>query len=147
MLYTFTAWAQKAVPTLRYWMRVSGGRRFTTPATCQCTGNPYNPLMRTVIETPTYLKSIQGIWTVDEAEAFANFIAANPDAGDAIPGTSGLRKVRWTASGQGKRGGARVIYFHRPTAETVILLIAYTKAKFDRLPTEFLKRLKEQYDV
>ncbi len=89
----------------------------------------------------------QGIRAANEAEAFANFIAANPDAGDAIPGTAGLRKVRWAASGHGKRGGARVIYFHRPVAGNVVLLIAYTKAKFDTLPSDFLKRLKEQYDV
>ena len=103
--------------------------------------------MRTVIETPIYLKSIESIWTTAEAEEFVGFIAAHPDAGDVIPGTAGLRKVRWAASGRGKRGGARVIYFHRPTAGSVALLIAYTKAKFDNLPTEFLKRLKEQYDV
>ena len=103
--------------------------------------------MRTVIETPTYLKSIESIWSADEAEEFVSFIASNPEAGDVIPDTAGLRKVRWAASGRGKRGGARVIYFHRPAAGSVALLIAYTKAKFDNLPTGFLKRLKEQYNV
>lgn len=103
--------------------------------------------MRTVIETPTYLKSIESIWTAEEAEEFVDFIAANPDVGDVIPGTAGLRKVRWAASNRGRRGGARVIYFHRSAAGHVALLIAYTKAKFDNLPTEFLKHLKEQYDV
>lgn len=104
-------------------------------------------LMRTVIETQTYLKSIDGLWTDEEAEAFVAFISANPDAGDVMPGTTGLRKVRWSASGRGKRGGARVIYFHRAAAGQVVLLIAYTKAKFDTLPDAFLRRLKEQYDV
>ncbi len=103
--------------------------------------------MRTVIETPTYLKSIEGVWTVEEAEDFAAFIAASPDDGDVVPGTSGLRKVRWSASGRGKRGGARVIYWHRNTLGHVVLLMAYTKAKFDNLPAEFLRRLREQYDV
>lgn len=103
--------------------------------------------MRTVIETPTYLKSIDGIWTPDETAEFAVFIASNPDEGDVIPGTSGLRKVRWSASSRGKRGGARVIYLHRSPKGVVILLIAYTKGKFDNLPVEFLRRLREQYDV
>jgi hypothetical protein len=50
--------------------------------------------------------------------------------------------VRWSASGHGRRGGARVIYFLlRET--TVWLLMAYTKAKFDNLPTEFLAQLKK----
>lgn len=103
--------------------------------------------MRTVIETPTYLKSIEGIWSADEAEAFAVHIAEYPECGDVIQGTSGLRKVRWTRPGMGKRGGTRVIYYHRPEAGNVLLLIAYTKAKFDNLPAAFLNRLKEQYDV
>ena len=103
--------------------------------------------MRTVIETATYLNSIAGIWTAEEAEAFVSFIAAHPNAGDVMPGTRGLRKVRWAASGRGKRGGARVIYVHRNADGQVILLIAYTKAKFDNLPLDFLKRLSELYDV
>lgn len=103
--------------------------------------------MRTVVETPTYLRSIEGLWTAEEAENFVSFMASNPEAGDVIQGTSGLRKVRWNRAGMGKRGGMRVIYFNCLNAETVILLIAYTKAKFDTLPTGFLQRLKEQYDV
>ena len=103
--------------------------------------------MRTVIETPTYLKSIEGIWTPDEASSFVAFIADNPEVGDVVPGTSGLRKVRWSASGRGKRGGARVIYLLRSAEGNVVLLIAYTKAKFDNLPADFLRRLREQYDV
>lgn len=75
------------------------------------------------------------------------FIANNPEAGDLIPGMRGIRKVRWAASGHGKRGGARVVYFHRSMTGEVFLLIAYTKAKFDNLPIDFLKRLRDQYDV
>lgn len=103
--------------------------------------------MHTVIETPTYLKSIESIWTADEAAEFVDFIARMPEVGDVIPGTSGLRKVRWSASGRGKRGGARVIYLHQAADGRVALLMAYTKAKFDNLPLEFLRRLREQYDA
>ena len=59
-----------------------------------------------------------------------------------MPGTGGCRKVRWLASGRGKRGGARVIYFLQKE-DTVWLLIVYTKAKFDNLPSEFLAELKK----
>ena len=103
--------------------------------------------MLTVIESATYLRSISGIWTADEAAEFVNFIAAHPDAGDVMVGTGGLRKVRWSRGGMGKRGGARAIYVWRNEQGNVLLLMAYTKAKFDSLPTEFLVRLKEQYDV
>ena len=101
----------------------------------------------TVIEAPTYLRSIAGIWSEDEAAEFVSFIAANPDAGDIIVGTRGLRKVRWKRTGTGKRGGVRAIYLWRNTRGDVLLLMAYTKAKFDSLPIEFLNRLREQYDV
>ena len=50
-------------------------------------------------------------------------------------------------TGMGKRGGARVIYFTQLPQGQVQLLIAYSKSKFDNLPIEFLRRLKEQYDV
>jgi len=72
---------------------------------------------------------------------FINWIAANPLAGDVISGSGGCRKVRWVRSGMGKRGGARVIYFNSEDGR-VWLLIAYAKAKFDNLPTEFLAKLK-----
>lgn len=82
------------------------------------------------------------IWSESEHAEFISWIAANPTAGDVIPGTGGCRKVRWSASGRGKRGGARVIYFNA-VSETIWLLIAYTKAKFDNLPSEFLAQLKQ----
>ncbi len=71
------------------------------------------------------------------------WIAQNPNAGDVIPQSGGLRKVRWCADGKGKRGGARVIYFKRLENGVIVLLIVYTKAKFDNLPLNFLKQLRE----
>ncbi len=105
-----------------------------------------NPML-TVVETPTYLRSIGGVWSAVEAAEFVDFIAQKPDAGDVMVGTHGMRKVRWSRSGMGKRGGVRVVYLWRDAADTVYLIVAYTKAKFDSLPVEFLNRLKEQYDV
>lgn len=77
---------------------------------------------------------------------FINWIANNPLAGDVIPGTSGLRKMRWSRAGMGKRGGARVIYYNMLDDGEIWLLIAYTKAKFDNLPASFLNQLREEID-
>lgn len=85
--------------------------------------------MRTVIETPTFQKQADAVWTTQEREAFIDFIAENPDAGDVIPGADGARKVRWQRQGTGKRGGARVIYFHLAGDEIVLLVMVYAKAK------------------
>jgi mRNA-degrading endonuclease RelE of RelBE toxin-antitoxin system len=106
---------------------------------------PYTAGMRTVSETPIFVRYAKEIWTEAEREEFINWIAANPESGDIIPRSGGCRKVRWSASGRGKKGGARVIYFL--AKETSIwLLVVYTKAKFDNLPTEFLTQLKAEVE-
>jgi len=105
----------------------------------------YNNRMFTVIETPEFIASAAGIWTDEEREAFIDWIAANPHAGDVIPGTRGLRKVRWAAPGRGKRGGARVIYFVRTTRGEVLLVTAYAKGRIENIPTPLLRALSEKY--
>jgi hypothetical protein len=107
------------------------------------TAMTYNQIMYTIIETATFEKYASDIWSDEELEAFKIWIARNPDSGKVIPDTGGLRKVRWSADGKGKLGGARVIYFNRLENGVIVLLIVYTKAKFDNLPTAFLKQLKE----
>lgn len=106
------------------------------------TAKPYNALCGTVVETQVFVRYAAEVWSDAERQEFINFIAANPEAGDIIPGSGGCRKVRWSRSGMGKRSGARVIYFLAP-AGTVWLLIVYSKAKFDDLPASFVAQLKE----
>jgi hypothetical protein len=98
--------------------------------------------MRTVAETPIFVRYAAEVWSQSEREEFINWIAANPDAGDLVRGSGGCRKVRWSSEGQGKRGGARVIYFLAQSG-TIWLLVVYKKAKFDNLPTPFLAELKQ----
>ena len=63
-----------------------------------------------------FIRQAAAVWTDDERAAFVDFIAANPKAGDLVPDTGGIRKVRWGRQGSGKRGGVRVIYFYHDTA-------------------------------
>ena len=96
--------------------------------------------MRTVIETPTFQKQAERLWSEDERLAFIDWIAANPLAGDVIPGADGARKVRWSRAGKGKSGGARVIYFNLTEQEVVLLIAAYAKADRDNmLPADIKK--------
>ena len=63
--------------------------------------------------------------------------ASQPDAGDVITGTGGLRKIRWTSVGKGKRGGSRVIYFHAVAQSQIRMLLIYRKGiKDDLTPKE-----------
>ncbi|MDS4015352.1 MAG: DNA-binding protein [Candidatus Accumulibacter sp.] len=84
--------------------------------------------MRTVIETPTFQKQAAKLWSEDKRLSFIDWIAANPLAGDVIPGADGARKVRWSRAGSGKSGGVRVIYFNLSAQEVVLLVAAYGKA-------------------
>ena len=67
--------------------------------------------MQTVAETPTFSRQAERLFDEDEKSELISFLAENPTAGDVIPETGGVRKVRFAASGKGKRGGARVIYY------------------------------------
>ena len=67
-------------------------------------------IMRTVTETPIFIKYAAEVWSAKERGEFSSRIAENPEAGDLIAGSGGSRKERWAASVRGKRGGARVIY-------------------------------------
>jgi len=101
--------------------------------------------MQTVAETEIFQRYAATIWTDAERVEFINWIAANPLAGDVIPGSGGCRKVRWSRTGMGKRGGARVIYFNGQDGR-IWLLIAYAKAKFDNLSADFLSKLKSEVE-
>lgn len=102
--------------------------------------------MYAVVETAIFQRYAADIWTSEEKHGFIDWIAEHPDAGDLIPGSGGLRKVRWSRAGMGKRGGARVIYFIKTARGEIWLLIAYAKAKFDKLPTHVLVQWKDAID-
>ena len=63
----------------------------------------------------------------DERGLLVDFLARNPLAGDLIPGTGGVRKLRWGLEGRGKRGGARVVYYSPQRGDAVFALTAYAK--------------------
>ena len=100
--------------------------------------------MLTIIETSEFIAWAANIWSDAERIEFIDWITENTLAGDVIPGTGGMRKVRWTRQGIGKRGGARVIYFTRLAKGELVLLLVYAKAKFDNLRPDFLMKLKEK---
>ena len=61
-------------------------------------------------ETALFMRQASDIWSDEERSGFVDFIARNPEAGDVIPDSGGVRKARWRRQGTGKRGGVRVIY-------------------------------------
>jgi hypothetical protein len=83
--------------------------------------------VHTVVETITYLKAAEKLFSAEEREEIVATVASDPECGDVIQGTGGFRKLRVGRSGTGKRGGARVIYILRNEGFPVFLMAAYGK--------------------
>ena len=83
--------------------------------------------MQTVAETPTFSRQADKLFSEDEKQELIDFLARNPLVGDEIPGTGGVRKLRFAASGRGWRAGARVIYYYLDETMPVYALLAYAK--------------------
>src|SRR5256885_12230297 len=80
-----------------------------------------------VVETPEFLSVIRKLMSDEERSLLVDYLAYSPTAGDLIPGTGGVRKMRWGLEGRGKRGGARVIYFYHGARMPLFVLSAYAK--------------------
>lgn len=80
-----------------------------------------------VVETPEFLSATRKLMTHEERAVLVEYLAYNPTEGDLIPGTGGVRKLRWGMEGRGKRGGARVIYFHHDAGMPLFALTAFAK--------------------
>ena len=82
-----------------------------------------------VVETPEFLAVARKLMDEDERTVLIDHLAWNPTSGDLIPGTGGVRKLRWALRGRGKRGGARVIYFFHSAAVPLFALAVYAKSE------------------
>lgn len=101
----------------------------------------------TVVETRPYLAMIGKL--IDEAERIAliNRIAADPEAGDLIPESGGLRKLRIALPGRGKRGGGRVITYFHDLEMPVFLIAFYAKSRQGDLNAQQRKAAKAATDA
>lgn len=95
-----------------------------------------------IIETPVFTKRVLNALTDDEYRELQQFIAEHPEAGNIIPGSHGLRKLRWRISGKGKRGGTRVIYYWLRPRDTILMLFVLKKNERSDLRKDQLKMLK-----
>lgn len=95
------------------------------------------------IETPIFTEDLVELMDDAEYRSFQLFLADEPEAGDTIQGTGGLRKIRWTANGKGKRSGVRVIYYYVCSASQIRLLLIYRKGLKDDLTAQEKKVLRK----
>lgn len=102
--------------------------------------------MFTFVETALFTKLVTGYLTDDEYSILQLALAANPQAGAVIPGSGGVRKLRWGVSGRGKRGGVRVIYYLRRPEGQLWMLTIYAKNEAASIPGSVLRKIKEELD-
>ena len=100
-------------------------------------------IYQTVVETPEFIRQAERCMDAPSRQHFINYIAQSPLAGDVMPGTGGIRKVRWTGnSHQGKRGGMRVIYVYYAQTMPLFLLTVYGKGQEENLTMKEQNALK-----
>lgn len=95
------------------------------------------------IETKIFTKQITGFLPDDEYKHLQQDLIINPEAGDLIRNSGGLRKVRWKLEGKGKSGGIRVIYYWYSKEDQVFMLLAYSKNQKDNLSDKELSILRK----
>lgn len=83
--------------------------------------------MITIIETQQFIGKAKSLMTDAEKDHVIEFIAHHPEAGDVIPRTGGVRKLRFAAKGRGKSGGYRVIYYYYNDKNPILLFTVYGK--------------------
>ena len=117
-----------------------GGSRlaFATPLA-------YSRPMFTFIESSVFERIRPMYLDDDEYSGLQQFLMQNPEAGEIVPGSGGVRKARWARPGMGKRGGLRVIHFVRYDPNELWMLTVYAKAKQDNVPAHILKQLLEAF--
>lgn len=99
----------------------------------------------TFIESSTFERACAVYLDDDELAELQQFMMENPEAGQVIPGSGGVRKLRWARQGMGKRGGLRVIYYVRYSPNEFWMLTIYAKAKQENVPPLLLRRLLEVF--
>lgn len=99
-----------------------------------------------IIEAPPFTKRVGLYLDHDEYLALQWALLMRPQAGAIIPGSGGIRKLRWAGKGRGKRGGLRVVYYWRNSSGEIWLLSIYAKNEMENIPLNELRELRKEID-
>jgi hypothetical protein len=95
------------------------------------------------IETPIFVRTAARVFDDDDLAALQTALMLRPAAGVVVPGSGGLRKLRFAARGHGKRSGARVIYYWVQTDDQIFLLYAYAKNETSDITAAQARQLRQ----
>jgi hypothetical protein len=102
--------------------------------------------MFSFIETRLFTKLVLEYLSDDSYAELQGTLIRDPDAGQVIPGSGGVRKLRWAAPGRGKRGGYRIIYFVRREPGVIWLLTMYPKNVAENIPAHVLRQIRKEVE-
>ena len=102
--------------------------------------------MYTFIELPIFSRFAADYFTDAELADVQIALAKTPTLGDVVPGTHGVRKLRWTRQGTGKRGGVRILYYVQDVQGRIWLLTVYAKSARENIAASTLNALREIAD-
>jgi hypothetical protein len=93
------------------------------------------------VESPVFTTALRRHLDDEAYRALQLALALRPTQGPIIQGAGGLRKLRWSAEGRGKRGGLRLVYYWEPASQTFYMLYLYAKNEQGDLTTAQAKTL------
>jgi hypothetical protein len=102
--------------------------------------------MFTFIQSRLFARLFDELFSDEGLIALEAYLASNPEAGAVVPGSGGVRKMRWGAPGRGKRGGVRIIYYLKLRDEEIWFLTLYAKNETATIPGPILKQIKDEID-
>ena len=102
--------------------------------------------MYSFIETKLFSRLLGDYLTDDQYADLQKALVEAPDQGAVVPGSGGVRKLRWSQAGRGKRGGIRVIYYARTREGVIWMLTIYAKNEEQSIPAHVLRKMKEEID-
>ena len=98
------------------------------------------------IEATAFTKHVYDYLSDDEYLGLQSFLLQYPEAGKVVPGSGGVRKVRWAMSGKGKSGGVRVIYYFKRQDDEIWLLTIYSKNEVENIPAHVLRQIAKEIE-
>ena len=96
------------------------------------------------IETSLFTRLIYNYLNEEEYLGLQVYLLRYPDSGKIVPGSGGVRKIRWAIKGKGKSGGIRVIYYWKLNDDEIWLLTVYGKSDQKSIPSHILKQIAEE---
>jgi hypothetical protein len=102
--------------------------------------------MFSFIETKLFSRLRESYLSDDEYSRVQAALMENPEDGDLVSGSGGVRKLRWSQPGRGKRGGIRIIYYAKAREGVIFMLTVYAKNEDGNIPAHILRKIKEEID-